>query len=181
MKLGRCILCMTLDELNFVLNNLQSEAKVIVLDDEILQYKNFISGSILLPPPSALITLLDNNDQNGYAQLYANYLSTVEVDQFIMLLMTVLLRGKDIVFYLNSSDPSLFLIFLQNWLYQYYGLVMNNVGQFSNNCMMQSILPQFYNGLIQKSYSLGYLKPEQYSQYYQTNPATPFNKINIEG
>lgn len=104
-----------------------SKAKVIVLDDQVIQQPDYITGSILLPPPTMLMDYIDYNDYNDFYMKYYNYLIGDEgVIKYIKMVTSALLKGIDIILYLGESDPSTFLDALINVLYNVYGLTIFN-------------------------------------------------------
>jgi hypothetical protein len=146
--------------------------KVIVLDDEVVQGPNFIQGSILLPPPSALFALIDNNDIPYYSTMYDQYLRTPEVDSFIILLATALYKGVDVLFYLNTSDPNLFLNFLCGFLSSVHGL---NVSYYDPNNI--SINFNAIPSLLGKMLGYGYITQEEYQSNFIQEGNSPFQRV----
>lgn len=179
MNLGELVICRDFNQIGwFFQNNPNSKTRVVVLDDEVINAEGYIQGSILLPPPSALFTLIDNNDITSFQAMYYSYLHVPDVDSFIMLLITALFRGVNILFFFNTSDPSMFMDYLNNFLTSIYGAVAT---PFEMICgpHSPSIIPNAISGLLTKMVQYQYISQDEYNSYFTQSESSPFQKFSV--
>lgn len=179
MKLGELVICRDFNQVGWFFQNHPTEkTRVITLDDEIINAEGYIQGSMLLPPPSALFTLIDNNDINSFQAMYYSYLHLPDIDSFIMLIITALFREVNIIFFLNTSDPSMFMDYLNNFLSTIYGVIPT---PFEMICgpHSPSIIPNALAGLLSKMVQYQYITQEEYAGYFVQCEASPFQKFSI--
>lgn len=99
------------DNLPLVLDMVQSqipEVVVINLDEDNLQLKssqNVLGGVELLPPPEALMAEIDGDEQS-YDIIYNMHYEDPFVVQYVTALIGALYRGKRILMYYPTLDPS---------------------------------------------------------------------------
>lgn len=179
MKLGELVCCRDFNQISwFIQNNPTSKTRVVVLDDDSVNIEGYIQGSILLPPPSALFTLVDNNDKMTFRMMYYDYLSTPDVDSFIMLLITALFRGVNIIFFFNTSDPSMFMDILGEFLSSVYGVSATPFELLCGN-HLPSINPNVMAGLLSKMVQYQYITVEEYNSYFTQSENSPFQKFSV--
>jgi hypothetical protein len=179
MQLGELVCCKDFNQINwFMSNNMNSNTRIVVLDDDSVNIEGYIQGSILLPPPSALFNLVDNNDIMTFQTMYYQYLQMPDVDSFIMLLITALFRGTNIIFFFNSSDPSMFMDALGNFLYNVYGITAT---PFEMLCGPHppSINPNMMSGLLFKMVQYQYISQDEYNSYFIQSENSPFQKFSV--
>lgn len=179
MQLGELVCCKDYNQIGwFFQNNPNSQTRVVVLDDENVNIEGYIQGSILLPPPSALFALVDNSDVMTFQSTYYSYLHLPDVDSFIMLLVTALFRGTNIIFFFNTSDPSMFMDALGNFLSQVYGVTAT---PFEMICGPHppSINPSMMAGLLSKMVQYQYITVEEYNSYFVQSENSPFQKFSV--
>lgn len=102
-----------------------NEINVVVLDedkDKYPEYPNVFMGSILLPPYEALLHGADGDFQM-FDNIYINYLCLEECNSFIaMLLAAYILKGKDIILYIDPENFENIIPVITNHLLNYYGV-----------------------------------------------------------
>ena len=110
---GSIFVATSMDELQYTLSTRAckpNRAKVVVVDDEMINQEDYVGGSILLPPTYALCILLDNNDVTGFEVQYLNYLNSNDnVNAYMATIMYAILKGTDIVLYTHTADASMFI------------------------------------------------------------------------
>lgn len=158
--IGTMFLCYNYSELVSFVRDRQyltnSKAKVIVLDDQVIQQPDYITGSILLPPPIMLMDYIDYNNYNDFYNKYYSYLiGDEDVMKYIKMITSALFKGIDIILYLGESDPSTFLDILINVLCNAYGLIIFNA---------------YDNGVISNAlcYRLGSIRPNMFTSIANT-------------
>ena len=180
MQLGELVCCRDYNQVNWYMqNNIHSINRVVVLDDEYTNIPGAIQGSLLLPPPSALFALIDNNDYNQFRATYYKYLHVPDIDGFIMLLVTALFQNINIIFFFNTSDPSMFMDTLGNFLSVIYGVTAVPF-EMTFEPHPPSINPQFIPGLLSKMLQYQYISQEEYNSYFTRQNNSPFEKFSIQ-
>lgn len=112
--IGSIFIATTVVELQSIINmracSKSNKCKVIVLDDEIIQQDDYVGGSILLPPTSALCTLIDTGIREEFANQYYQYLNyNDDVKAYLATMMYALLKGTDLILFTHTSDITMFL------------------------------------------------------------------------
>lgn len=157
------------NELSQITNALASAGRrhyVVILDDITSDGmpQNYLSGGILLPDTGLICLLTDYGDRNAFNYKYYEYLDDtnamydpgfrVQINEFIvMLLLNMILRGIDIVFYLqgadriyNSCDPKVFHEVLFTYILKKYGTVIRGLYD-----PYGSINPNYFDYIISKN------------------------------
>lgn len=102
-----------------------NEINVVILDedkDKYPEFPNVFMGSILLPPYEALLHGADG-DYQMFDNIYLNYLCLEECRSFIiMLLAAYILKGKDIILYIDPENFRNIIPVISNHLLNYYGI-----------------------------------------------------------
>lgn len=165
--MSKAIVCTRPEEVQNLFQMYGQNLKVITLDDDIPPFFPTIQGSILLPPPSVLFNYVDYGDVNLFTTQYYEYLSTsFEVDQYIILLASVLLKGVNIAFFTFNSDPDMFIQQFVNYLISYYGIKIIPFA-YSNMANENAILPQYIQPLLNKAVQYQYISPEEYNSFFR--------------
>lgn len=160
-------LCITSD-FDIARSLLLNNGKVIVLDEFFEEdYPGVTLGSTLLPPYSALESLVDSDIQ-GFAYQYMEYLSSTFPDSFCSLIMLCLLKGINICMYAPQKNDNSFIQFLLDYLRVSYGVVLD----FQTN---QSVIDlNFLPIICDKLYLYGLISGDEFFQMKPVNtPITP--------
>lgn len=181
---GRSVVCSSFEQIQWwIQRHPQQKTRVIVLDDNLINVNGYICGSILLPNLSISSILIDNNDVNGFAYSYTNYLTQdPEVVNFISLLQRALLDGINVIFFTNDSPIEMFLNVLLQVLNTSYGMT---VTPFEANADLPGIinqsLPNFWNlfmSALDRMLMFEYITPEYYGKFFRYDG--PFKKLSVE-
>lgn len=180
MEFGELVCCRDYNQVNwYIQNNPHAINRVVVLDDEYANIPGAIQGSLLLPPPSALFSLVDDNNFNQYQATYYSYLHLPDIDAFIMLLVTALFQNMNIIFFFNNSDPSLFMDSLGTFLSLVYGVIAIPF-ELTLNPHQKSIDQRFIPTLLSKMLQYQYISKEEYDSYFTRQNNSPFEKFSIQ-
>lgn len=170
MNVPNAIICSTPEQV-YTMNNMNNGGiKFILLDDDVtLNGISFVQASILLPPPNILFTLVDTNDVSTFTQEYYQYLSSsLEVDQFIVLLGTVLLKGYTLAICTGNGDPEMYMGQLMDYLTRYYGINLIPFEYANNpNEVISSIMKP---ALLYKAVSYNYISIDEYNAFLGIQP-----------
>lgn len=167
--LGNVTICENYQELNNFINlrpslGFTNECKVIVIDDSIIQHPDYVSGSILLPTPSSVIDYVDTGDMVTFRNSYISYLTnTPEVNDFILVLMSCIVKQRDLIFYYNDQ-PLPFMQILSEFLLNKFGLIVNNC---KYNPPIQSIHPNYLWHIYDTLFQLGYINQTHLNNIYR--------------
>ena len=137
--------------------------KVVIVDEENpFQGANniVVMGSVLLPPYEALAAMIDG-ETRIFAQIYHEYLCRREPESFIVLLITCLYRGMNILLFIPDQEAD----FLQPLLYQFalFGII---VGSVSNVFMIN---PQQEPQRVILMYLYDYITADEYLKMLPIN------------
>lgn len=158
------------DRLEFIYNaKLNGMTKIISLDEDdiLMDSKDIIGGTCLLPPIEAKIAEADGNEQL-YDSIYCNHLLLPFQQQFIAALISFLYKGGNLILFLpeigynNTSNK------LVEHLYRIYGIhpgIIDDPNPQNANCFYDaSCIPIWLNliflaGVI-SAYEFLYMYPE---------------------
>ena len=179
MNLGEFVICKDFQQIGWYFQNHPNDkTRIIVLDDEVVHAEGYIQGSLLLPPPSALFTLIDTGDIMQFQEMYYKYLHLPDIDQFIMLMITALFSGVNIILFFNTSDPSMFMDYLAIFFNRIYGAYPTPFEQLFNP-HPQSIIPDAMSLLLQKMVQFEYISVDEYNSYFSQVEKSPFQKFSM--
>lgn len=133
------------DDLNLVQQSLMiPNIKIINLDsDTKFENPNVIEGGYLLPPPDAMIAMV-NQDEAQFDMIYSNYYSTAELQQYVTIIIAYLYKQGNILFYspiVKDNTENIIIVKFLNMLYDRFGIGVGVVGQtpFTLNTSMEFI------------------------------------------
>lgn len=142
-----------------------TNGRIIILDE---MYEGpeipgvMVMGSVLLPPYSALESLVDG-DIKGFCASYYEFLTNYNQDSFLTLIMYCLMRDINIVLYAPPGNDVGYYDALRNYLFTYFGIV---VGDEQIPFSYQNTFPTLYMPILWEKF---YLYDMIDSQSYMLN------------
>lgn len=136
----------------YITNNINDinlfNSVIIDMDEEDsikIKNPNIIKGTLLLPPPQAMIAEADGNERL-YDEIYSNYLLSPKIKFFIGSLIACLYKGMQVIFYIPSDFNNTILKFSHH-LFGLYGIHPGIVGakipEISNWYFKDSFIPMW--------------------------------------
>ena len=125
--------------------------KVVDMSEGVINPK-FLKASLLLPPYEAMEYLIEDK-MLEFVTIYFNFLSSPECDYFLSMIYYSLLKGNNVVIYVNNTDSigSKILITLGEYMLNTFDIMPEYIqcgyGMYTNNNMMilASVLYRIYN------------------------------------
>lgn len=139
------------DDLNLVNSVLIQDpsTKVINLDsDTHFDNPNVIGGAQLLPPPEAVIAMVDQ-DEDKFNMIYYNYFNCPDMQKYVTIIIAYLYKKGNLLFYTpylrDQADNTLIVKFL-NMMYDVYGIGIGVINQ--NPCNYNIGMELVWNNLL---------------------------------
>lgn len=142
------------DDLNLVNMTLYQDptTKIVNLDpDTQFDNSNVIVGSMLLPPPDAMIAMA-NQDEAQFDLIYNMYFDTPEIQQYITIILAYLYKKGNLLFYspiLKDPTENIIIVKFLNLLYDKYGLGIGVINQ--TPCNFNMSMKIIWNNLLYSS------------------------------
>ena len=187
--IGQIFLATNEQELQGMLNTIRTSGvpcQVITIED-VAQSPYGLTASIFLPPLTANICIIDNNDVNAFTNVYMSYLTqNVEVDQMLTIIAETIIGGTNVIFFAPSlsdmSNPIPWMPVFSQYISAYHGIFIVPFGAPNSSFNMN-----YLNNLVQKAMSYAIITDEvkalyqQYTQQYQqpvvNNLSSPFQRV----
>lgn len=120
---------------NIIINNINKAKIILVMDSPEycgINIPGAVGGSILMPSGDMLEVLIEG-DQNRFEYLYMNYLSNGVPDKFISVILTAILSGTNIIFFMDK-ESKIYEDVLRTFIANQYGILIGGPNiQFSTN------------------------------------------------
>jgi len=102
---GRIDITDNVEIVRTIINSLDNSAVIINLDeDSRIDGNNVIQGSVLLPPPEAIMAEQDG-DQFAYDAIMDDYYNIKDIQLFVTGIINMLYRGVNVLIYYPDLDP----------------------------------------------------------------------------
>lgn len=129
-----------------VFNHIDPRIVYIIMDEDRSKYPdipNLLMASVLLPPYEALSAYIDG-DQQGFNNIYCDYLSTYDCDNFItMILASWLVVGRDVIIFIEKENSD-----IGNISGVFLSYIFNTFGVTITESVPTQILNDLYMGII---------------------------------
>lgn len=137
-----------------------------------------IPGTILLPPPEAIVAEIDGDEQK-YDYIYSLYLSSDAVQEYMASIIAYLYRGGKLLLYFPDSDYNNTLKKLIYFIFNIYGIHIGLVGDngTEGSCFFDAD-KEFFQIDLMFIYTniIGW---KEYLYLYPVNLIIPTNILNI--
>ena len=139
------------DDLNLVNSILLQDpsTKIINLDsDTQFDNPNVINGAQLLPPPDAMIAMVDQ-DEERFNMIYYNYFNSPEIQQYVTIIIAYLYKKGNLLFYtpyLRDQTDNVVIVRFLNMMYDIYGIGIGVINQ--NPCNFNIAMIPIWNNLL---------------------------------
>lgn len=148
---------------NIIMNSINQAKIILVMDSPEycgINIPGAVGGSILMPPGDMLEVLIEG-DQNKFEYLYMNYLSNGVPDKFISVVLTAILSGTNIIFFMDK-ESKIYEDVLRSFMVNQYGILVGGPNiQFSinNNRFPYTLNKLYCEGYIDANMYLNLLPP----------------------